>query len=156
MTKEFDIKKIRSVEASLNKNLYLICAFITLVTMAMTVIEFFSRGTFFPTHMNLFYLGVLVIYSLHKELLRWLGHKKTEHQGEYFVYAWVLLTTVLYIVNFFSKDYYTHLVQGGPSTSLRDVSVLTLEVLGVFILTRCLKIWRLIIEERKIKLNCKK
>jgi len=152
MPKELNIKKIRDVEAALSRNLYFICAFVTLVTMVMTVIEFFSRGTFFPTHMNLFYLGVLLIYSLHKELVRWLGHKKAEHRGEYFVYAWVLLTTILYIVNFISKDYYVHLAQGAPASSLRDISVLTLETLGVFILTRCLKILQLVIKEKKIKL----
>lgn len=152
MPSKFNIKKVRDVEAALSRNLYLLCVFVTLVTMVMTVIEFFSRGTFFPTHMNIFYLGILVIYSLHKELVRWLGHKKIERQGEYFVYAWVLLTTFLYIVNFASKDYYVRLIQGGPSSDLRDISILTLEVLGVFILTRCLKILRLVVKERKIKL----
>jgi len=145
-------QKIKDTEAILSRNLYLLCAFVTLVTMVMSVIEFFSRGTFFPTHMNLFYLGILAIYSVHKELVRWLGHKKIERQGEYFVYAWILLTIFLYIVNFASKDYYTHLVQGGPSTDLRDISILTLEVLGIFVLTRCLKIIELTIKEKKVKI----
>lgn len=152
MVQNTDLKKIKQVELSLNRNLYFICAFVTLVTMAMTVVEFFSRGVFFPNHMNLFYIGVLLIYSLHKEMLRWLGQNKIERQGEYFVYGWVLLTTTLYIINFVSKDYYTYLVQGGPSVDLRDISILTLEVLGVFILTRCLKIFQLAIKKRKIKL----
>ncbi len=146
-----DLKKIRDMEMALSRNFYLLCVFVTLVTMIMTVIEFFSRGMFFPAHMNLFYLGILLIYSLHKELIRWLGHRKIERQGEYFVYAWVLLTTVLYIVNFVSKDYYIHLAKGEPSTTLRDLSMLTLQVLGVFILTRCLKIVQLIIKEHQLK-----
>lgn len=152
MKAEPDLKQIRETEGLLNRNLYLICAFITLVTMVMTVMEFFSRGQFFPNHMGLFYLGILIIYALHKEMVRWLGHRKIERQGEYFVYAWVLLTTFLYIVNFISKDYYTHLVQGGPSATLRDVSILTLEVLAIFILTRCLKIVRLALKNRQIKI----
>lgn len=143
-------QKIKDIEAELNRNLYYICAFITLAVMVMSVIEFFSRGTFFPTHMNLFYLGILLIYSIHKELVRWLGYRKIERNGEYFVYGWVILTTVLYIINFASKDYYTHLAQGGPSSALRDVSILTLEVLGVFILTRCLKILQLFLKQHKL------
>lgn len=152
MAKKSNLKQIRAIETGLNRNLYLLCAFVTLVAMLMTVIEFFSRGTFFPTHMNLFYLGILIIYALHKELVRWLGRRKIERNGEYFVYAWVLLTTLLYIVNFVSRDYYTYLAQGGPSTTLRDVSILTLEILGIFILTRCLKIVQLVIREKKIKM----
>lgn len=136
----------------ISRNLFIICAFITVVAMAMSVIEFFSRGTFFPTNINLFYLGVLAIYSLHKELVRWLGHSKIERQGEYFVYAWVILTTTLYIINFASKDFYSYLVQGGPSGDLRDIAILTLEVLAIFILTRCLKIFRIVIKERNIKI----
>jgi len=146
-----EIKKAREEEAGLSKNLYLLCTFVTLVTMALIVIEFFSRGVFFPNHMDLFYIGILAIYSLHKELIRWLGQRKIERQGEYFVYAWVILTTILYIVNFASEDYYITLPQGGPNGVLRDVSVLTLEVLVVFIFTRCLKIVRLALRERGIK-----
>jgi len=150
MTREPNIKQTRDTEAILNRNLYLLCGFVTFVTMAMIVIEFFSRGQFFPTHMNIFYLGILIIYALHKELVRWLGRRKLERQGEYFVYAWVLLTTFLYIVNFVSKDYYTHLAQGGPSGTLRDISILTLEVLVIFIFTRCLKILKLLLKRKKI------
>ena len=146
-----EMKKVREIEAGLNKNLYLLCTFVTLVTMALTVIEFFSRGAFFPNHMDLFYLGILAVYSLHKEVIRWLGKVKIERQGEYFVYAWVLLTTFLYIVNFASADYYVTLPQGGPNGVLREISVLTLEVLGLFIFTRCLKIVRLALRERGIK-----
>ncbi|MBU2539744.1 hypothetical protein KJ786_01095 [Patescibacteria group bacterium] len=71
-----EIRKMRELEVALSRNLYLICAFVTLITMIMTVIEFFSRGTFFPNHMGLFYLGILLIYSLHKEMIRWLGRAK--------------------------------------------------------------------------------
>ncbi|MBU4205054.1 hypothetical protein KKH26_02680 [Patescibacteria group bacterium] len=115
MKAKSDLKEIRETETALNRNLYLICGFITLVTMGMIVIEFFSRGQFFPNHISLFYLGILIIYALHKELVRWLGRRKIERQGEYFVYAWIVLVTFLYIINFVSKDYYTHLAQGGPS-----------------------------------------
>ena len=151
MAKELKTKKTIDVEMVINRNLYYICGFITLVTMVMSVVEFFSRGVFFPTHMNFFYLGILVIYSFHKELVRWLGSRKIERQGEYFVYAWVILTTFLYIVNFVSKDYYVQLALGGSSGDLRDISVLTLEVLAVFTLTRCLKIVRLSLKNRQIK-----
>ncbi|MBU3934892.1 hypothetical protein KKC00_02960 [Patescibacteria group bacterium] len=152
MKEKFNLKQIINTEASFNFNLYILCGFITLVTMAMIVTEFFSRGQFFPNHISFFYLGILVIYALHKELVRWLGRRKIERQGEYFVYAWILLTTFLYIINFVSKDYYVHLVRGGPSSALRDVSILTLEVLAVFILTRGLKVAKLLVRKKNIKL----
>jgi len=111
--------------------------------MALTVTEFFGRGAFLPADMGLFYLGVLLIYSVHKEMVRWLGKRKVERQGEYFVYGWIALTTVLYIVNFLSNGYFTY--NGEYLSSLRNVSVLTVEVLAVFILTRCLKILKIIL-----------
>ncbi len=146
-----ELEKIRDTELILSRNLYIICALVTFVTMVMTVMEFFSRGMFFPNHMDLFYLGILAIYALHKELVRWLSRRKIERQGEYFVYAWVILTTVLYIINFVSGDFYNYMPQGGPASSLRDASIMTIEVLGMFILTRSLKIVSLAIKEHKIK-----
>ena len=143
-----ELNETRRIEAALNRGLFRLCIFVTLVTMALIVIEFFSRGLFFPNHMNFFYIGILVIYAFHKELVRWLGHRKVERNGEYFVYGWVILTTILYIINFASEDYYTTMPQGGPSGVLRDTALLTLEVLGVFIFTRCLKIVRLVLKER--------
>ena len=140
MDQQKELRKTLAEESIISRNLYLICFFVTLTTMTMTIVEFFSRGQFFPVQMNIFYLGVLLIYSLHKEVIRWVGHKKIEHQGEYFVYAWVILTTILYIINFVSKGYYSTFAKGGLSTDLRDTAILTLEVLAVFIFTRCLKI----------------
>lgn len=134
------LKNLKMIEAGINKHFFLICSAVTMVTMLMVVIEFFTRGVFPPTRINMFYLAVLIIYSLHKELVRWLGNRKVERQGEYFVYGWIGLTTTLYLVNFLSKDYFSRSVLGGPLDTLNDVSWLTLEVLGVFILTRCLKI----------------
>jgi len=135
-----NLKDIKSVEVVINRHLYLICAFVTVVVMSLTVIEFFSRGRFPSLKMNLFYMGVLGIYSFHKELIRWLGQRRVERQGEYFVYAWILLTTFLYVINFFSKDYFAYSAQGYPLPVLREASLITLEVLGIFVFTRILKI----------------
>ena len=138
-------KQLREIESGINKNLFLICAGVTIVVMAMLVLEFLTRGTFPPTRIGLFYIGVLVIYSLHKELVRWLGRRKIERQGEYFVYGWIGLTTILYIVNFLAKDYFSFSSQGEPLSTLKNLSILTLEVLGIFILTRCLKILKILL-----------
>lgn len=141
---------LREIEADINKNLFLICGGVTIVAMSMVTLEFFSRGAFPPTKMGLFYLGVLIIYSFHKELVRWLGRRKIERQGEYFVYGWIGLTTFFYIVNFLTKEYFSYSPQGVPLATLREVTVLTLEVLGIFIFTRCLKILRLFIRKNEI------
>lgn len=130
--------------------MFLICAGVTLIAMVMTVIEFFTRGAFPPARIGLFYMGVLVIYSLHKEMVRWLGQSKVERQGEYFVYAWIGLTTLLYLINFLSKDYFVFSPLGEKMPVLRDASIITLEVLTIFILTRIMKLMRIILTKRKI------
>ena len=140
-----EIKNLRKIEGRINRNLYAICAVVTILTMTTILVEFFTRGDFMPANIELFYLGVLVIYSLHKELLRLLGKKSVSRQGEYFVYAWIFLTAILYLVNFLMKGYYTNLSTGEQLTILKDLSVLTIEVLAVFIFTRSLKILKILI-----------
>ena len=144
------LQKIRDIETGINRNLFLICAGVTLAAMIMIILEFLTRGAFPPVQINLFYIGVLIIYSLHKEMVRWLGQRKVERQGEYFVYAWIILTTVLYLVNFLSKNYFSYSVLGEKTPVLRDISVITLEVLAIFIFTRILKLFRIILTKRKI------
>jgi len=137
------LKELRKVEEKINKHLFTICGAVTIVIMFMILIEFFSRGAFLPANMSLFYLGVLLIYSFHKEIVRWLGKKRTERQGEYFVYGWIVFTTVLYIVNFACKNYFSSSVTGEQLTILRNLSILAVEVLAIFIFTRCLKILKI-------------
>ena len=150
MTVETQIKHLREIEGGINKHLYLICGIVTVVIMAMTLVEFFSRGLFSSARISLFYLGVLLIYSLHKEILRWLGKRRVERQGEYFVYAWITLTTLLYIVNFISRDYFYYSVKGEPITILKEISLLTIEVLAIFIFTRCLKILKIFLVKSEL------
>ena len=135
-----DLKELRKIESGVSRNLFIVCAIVTLVTMALLTIDFFSRGSFVPARINFFYLAIVAIYALHKELLRWLGDKKSKRNGEYFVYSWIILTTALYVVNFFYHDLFSYSVEGYRVGTLRDVSFLTIEVLGIFIFTRFLKL----------------
>lgn len=146
---EKEIKQLKKVESSINRHLYIICAVITFLTMAMIVIEFFSKGEFMPARMELFYLGVLLIYSLHKEMIRWLGKRTVDRQGEYFVYAWIFLTATLYFINFLTNRFFTCFPDGGESNVLTNLSVLTVEVLAIFIFTRCLKILKAYLKKTK-------
>ncbi len=132
--------KLRRVESRINRHLFLICAMVTVLVMIFFSLEFFTRGFFKPAKIELFYLGVLVIYSIHKELLRWLGKRKIERQGEYFVYSWIILTSVLYVVNFLANGYFSYSVSGKELAVLSNMSILTVEVLAIFIFTRALKI----------------
>lgn len=118
--------------------------------MVMIVTEFLTRGAFPPVQIGLFYIGVLIIYSLHKEMVRWLGQRKVERQGEYFVYAWIVLTMLLYLINFLSKDYFIYSQLGEKMPALRDASTVTLEVLAIFIFTRILKLLRVFLTKRKL------
>jgi len=138
----FDIKKIREVrkiEIVINQNLFLVCAVVTLATMAMVTTNFFSRGSFLPTKIGFFYLIVVLVYSLHKEFIRWIGDKKDKRQGEYFVYAWIILTTVLYVVDFFSLNYFDYSKEGYDLSTLADISYITIDVLCIFVATRVMK-----------------
>jgi len=140
-TNDKKVKEVRKVETVINQNLFFICAIVTLVAMVLMVTNFFSRGSFLPAKIGFFYLTVVLIYSLHKEFIRWLGEKKSRHQGEYFVYAWVILTTALYVVNFFSHDYFSYSKEGFPISTLADVAYTTIQVLVIFVATRIMKIF---------------
>ncbi len=141
--------KIRKVERSINKNLFLICVFITVIVMIMVMIEFFSRGTFFPSRVGFFYVGVLFIYSVHKEMLRWLEEKGVDRQGEYFLYSWIGLTTLFYVINFLTKDYFRISLEGKPTECMSVISVITLEVGAIFLLARLSKVIKTILMKRE-------
>jgi len=149
MTINNRFRQLREIESGINKNLFFISGAVTVLVMGMIIIEFFTRGVFLATNISFFYLGVLLIYSLHKELVRWLGKRKMERQGEYFVYSWIGLTTFLYVINFLTKDYFSYSADGSTLTVLKGVSVLTLEVLVIFILTRGLKILKIFLVRPK-------
>ena len=142
-------KPLREAEKKVNDHLFLICSVITVIVMVMKLTEFFSRGSFYPEKMGFFYLGVLIIYSLHKEMLRWLGKRKVERQGEYFVYSWIIFAATLYVVNFFAKGYFSQTQEGFSLNTLNDISIISIEVLAIFILTRSLKILKIVLDKRK-------
>jgi len=144
-------KPLREAEKKINNHLFVICSVVTVIVMIMKLTEFFSRGSFYPEKMGFFYLGVLIIYSLHKEMLRWIGKRKVERQGEYFVYSWIVFTAILYVVNFFTKGYFSHTQEGFSLNTLNDISIISIEVLAIFILTRSLKILKVVLEKRKEK-----
>ena len=135
------VKEIRKIETAISENLFIISSVVTLATMALMAVDFFSRGSFLPTKIGFFYLTVVLIYSLHKEFIRWLGEKKSIHQGEYFVYAWIILTTALYVINFFSNNYFGYSEEGYAVSTLANVAYTTIEVLGIFVVTRVMKIF---------------
>lgn len=137
------LRAFRSGEFRISKNLYLVLAAITVLTMVMLATEFFSRCAFPTTKIPLFYLGLLIIYSLHKELIRWLGESKVERQGELFVYAWIIFSTTLYVISFATKQYFTSPISGGCESALVASGILTLEVLLIFLITRASKFVKL-------------
>lgn len=157
MEQKNQFQHIRVIEAGINKHLFIICGIVTIAVMAMTLIDFFTRGNLFTVQIAPFYLGVLIIYSLHKEIVRWLGERRVERQGELFVYAWIGLTTALYVVNFVTQNYFSVTAEGLSINTLQSTTVLTLEVLAIFIFTRFLKILKICLTKKgffkKIKDN---
>lgn len=142
------VQNLKTTERGINKNLFLVTVGVTIVSMAMMTIAFFSRGSFPSDKMSMFYLGVVIVYSFHKELLRWLGADSVERQGEYFVYGWIGLTTALYMLDFITKGYFSLSPHGEQLFTLRETASLTVEVLIIFVLTRGLKILKLIWQHR--------
>ena len=157
MKQNNQFQQIRRIEAGINRHLFIICGAVTITVMVMTLVDFFTRGNLFTVQIAPFYLGVLMIYSLHKEIVRWLGEIKVERQGELFVYTWIGLTTALYIVNFVPKNYFSVTAEGLSISTLQSTTILTLEVLAVFIFTRFLKILKISLTRKdffkKIKRN---
>jgi hypothetical protein len=132
-------------ETKINNILFWICFFITILAIAMTLLAFFSHDEYPPTSISLFYVGVLAIYSLHKEAIRFLDQNskeqgKKQRKGELFVYFWIIMTAVLYAINFLSKNQYSHSLNGNDTSGLITATYLTLEVGAVFIISRILKL----------------
>lgn len=140
--------EIKKIETSINKHLFLICGITTILAMIFSSLEFFGRGSYPPSRFSTFYIGVLLIYSIHKEMLRWLGEKEVERQGEWFVYAWIGLTVFIYLINFFTKEYFCFTSKGFSLTPLYQISQTTLEVVAIFIFTRFSKLIKAIKEKK--------
>ena len=151
MDKSFEenLVNIRRIESIINKNLFLICIVVTVIVMTMFTIEFFSRGAFSPSRMGFFYIGVLFIYTVHKEMLRWLEEKRVERQGEIFLYFWIGLTTLFYTINFFTKDYYCTSSEGTPLGCISEATIITLQVAVMFLLARLSKALKVMLMKRR-------
>ena len=109
----------------------------------MALLEFFSRGEYPPSNINIFYIGILIIYAFHKEALRFLEHsksKKGQKGGELFVYLWLIMPAFLYLINFLSKNFYSYSIDGEKLQTLTSISITALEVGAIFLLTRILKL----------------
>ena len=141
---EKTIEKLTNLEVSVNKNLFSITTELTMVLMVTLITEFFSRGEFPSVQgLTLFYIGILFLYSFHKEALRWLQKKGEERQGERFVYTWIILTIILYTVNFISHCKYSYSDDGYSLNTLNDIAITALEVLAIFVITRVSKLLKI-------------
>lgn len=140
-----------TVENTISIALYRVCMYVTAVAMVMVVVRFFSRGAFPPDNINVFYIGILALYSLHKEALHWILEKEAwpdRRKGEQFVYGWFVLVASLYFVNFLSGDLFDSRYDGGHSHALKEATFLALEVGGVFVISRFIKIARMHVSGR--------
>ena len=143
------LEYLRGVENRISRNLFWIAGGVGVTSMIMMIIAFFTRGAFPSGTMSMFYLGIVIVYAFHRELTRWLSEHegKIERHGEYFVYAWIALTTIFYLIDFFTKGYFSTSPTGEHLPTLRETASLTIEVLIIFILTRGLKVLRIALEK---------
>lgn len=138
------IKKLTKVEFSINKNLFRITTAVTVLAMFMLSVEFFTRGSFPSAKgVTLFYIGVLFLYSFHKEALRWIQKKGDERQGEKFVYAWIGMVIILYFINFLSGCRFTFSPEGAEYATLDKITITALEVFVIFVITRVSKMLKI-------------
>lgn len=136
-------EKIIQAENKINNILFWICFLVTILAIAMTLLEFFSRGAFPPSNINIFYIGVLTIYALHKEAIRFLERsepKRASRSGEVFVYIWIIMTAILYLINFLTKNYFSYSPDGLELKTLTSIAFTAIEVGMVFVLARILKL----------------
>ncbi len=147
-------KSTKILEKKVSNTLFYLCFFVTLIVLVMSLTRFFSRGEFPPSQIGFFYISILIIYSVHKEALRWIlaeSEEKKQKKGEYFVYAWIIVTTLLYLINFISQGYFQLSPAGQELQVLTDITFITLEVGAVFVLARVLKIIAIIFLARGSK-----
>lgn len=136
-------EQIYHAEWHINRMLFKLAAFVTFLAMAMMLASFFTRGAFPESKISVFYIGVLMVYSLHKEALRWLSEKgyiRGEKKGEYFIYVWIVVTSLLYLINFLTKNYFIVGDNGQRLTALSEITVTSLEIFAVFIFARIFKV----------------
>src|SRR3989338_9250639 len=128
MSPKNQIRKLRIVEVEINRNLFLVASGVTIVAILMMTLAFLTRGFFPSDRMSMFYLGVVIVYSFHKELVRWMGDEKVARQGEYFVYGWIGLTTMMYIIDFLTRGYFSVSIKGEHIETIRETATLTKEI----------------------------
>lgn len=135
-------EKIIKTEIRISAILFWICFFITIMAIVMALIEFFTKGAYPPSNINIFYVGVLAIYSLHKEAIRFLerSQERSQKKGEVFVYIWILMTAFLYLINFLTKNSFSYSDDGYEIHTLMTTTYTALEVGGVFVIARILKL----------------
>lgn len=121
-------KKQRETWKNTDTFLYALTVLWTTSAMAMTVVEFFQLKVPFkvPRTMPLAYFIFLITYVLNKEAMRWLKRVRKKKRGEYFLYAWWLLTFVLYLISSVSEERY--------QVSMKTLVTVT-EVSGVYFLS---------------------
>jgi len=135
-------KKLKDIwtEKEINHQLFLVTTVLSFVTMGMLLISFFSKGKFPPSSITVLYLGVLIVYAVHKESLRWMksSQQNLKRKGELFVYIWIFFTAFLYIIDFLNPGKYSAGLLTNPA--LQSATILSLEILVIFILTKSSKI----------------
>jgi len=134
-------------EKQINQRFYIICSVVTGIIMILLLIEFFSRGAFVVSQISFFYISLLLIYSLHKEFLRWLGEVK-DRKGEYFVYTWIGMSLVLALIDFFTQGYFTQTPKGEITLTLGTLYSITIQVGVIFVLTKFIKTINIITKRR--------
>lgn len=136
-------EKIIKPEIRINNVLFWLCFIITLMAIFMALLEFFSRGSYPLSGISVFYIGILIIYALHKEAIRIIDKSTTTRgtkKGELLVYVWILMAAGLHLINFLTKNLYSFSATGQKLNALTNISFTALEVGAVFILARIIKL----------------
>lgn len=100
----------------------------TVVLLGMEWLQFFASRAI-PHTMTAGYLVLLGAYIAHKEVLRWTGIASRVRRGEFFVYIWWGTFLAMFLVEYLA----------GRWEVPEDMTILSYEVLGYFVLTEVSK-----------------
>ncbi len=116
----------------MDKTLRSVCIPLTILTLIMMVLRFFTKGGFPPSGIETLYIGVLSTYAVHRKTIQFTVNADNKRPDQFFVCVWFIITTSLYLINFISKGYFC---SQGDMQVLSQMTRISLEVAGIFVLS---------------------
>ncbi len=110
--------------------LFPILTLYTVAYLGLMIYTFIMKGSYvMPAGMMGIYVALIGAYAADKEIRRWVGKAEESKVGSIFVYAWLVFFLVAYLIRSFKPEYVLP----------EDLSLVALQVLGIFFATKASK-----------------